>query len=61
MSDPQMKFIVVGSILLFTVGYAWMQTAKNALDTNIGFVVMGMGLIGAVVTGCVLLHSLQLL
>jgi hypothetical protein len=56
-----MKWIIVGSVVTFAIGYAWMETAKSPLDANIGFVIMGAGLASTVITGCVLLHSLQLL
>lgn len=56
-----MKLLIVSSIVLFAIGYAWMQTAKNLIDTNIGFVVMAVGFVGTIITATILLHSMRLL
>jgi multidrug transporter EmrE-like cation transporter len=55
------KFIIIGSIVMFAIGYAWMQTAKNQLNINIGFAIMGIGFVGIGLTAALFLHSVDLL
>lgn len=51
-----MKWLLIGSIVAFAIGYAWMQTADFTLDANIGLTIMVVGFISTVITATLLLY-----